>query len=167
MRLRSRGDQQGPREHSRRYPPHIAWLNTHDVREEVTYRLGHGDKESWWLGLELAGSTYQFEAHYGSMLDWPEESKNVTRVCSFVIAHTDGDDWLLWYNGSLLKNKRVDPNGYQAPEYWMKDGKWHQSGTKNDMSCMTGMESIPLTEERRVLRDSIEVAKRVDAALKG
>ncbi|KAF0644820.1 hypothetical protein FPSE5266_09510 [Fusarium pseudograminearum] len=147
---------------------HVAWQNTHDVREEVTYRLGHGDKESWWLGLELGGSRYEFEKHYGSMLGWGKGKEgNVTEVCSFVIAHTDQKDKLLWYNGSLLKNKRVDPDGYEVAEYWMMDGKWHKGRTKDDMSCMTDSEVMELTgEEKRVLRESIEVAKGVDSALK-
>lgn len=148
---------------------HVAWQNTHDVREEVTYRLGHGDKESWWLGLELAGSSYEFEAHYGSILGWPDQSskEKVTRVCSFVIAHTDENDKLIWYNGSLLKNKRVNPDLYETPEYWMKDGTWHKGGSKDDMSCMTDTEAIALTKtEIEVLKDSIELAKVVDASLK-
>ncbi|KAF4344252.1 MNT3-alpha-1 3-mannosyltransferase responsible for adding the terminal mannose [Fusarium beomiforme] len=147
---------------------HVAWQNTYDVREEVTYRLGHGDKESWWLGLELGGSSYEFEAHYGSMLGWGEGDKgNVTKVCSFVIAHTDEKDKLLWYNGSLLKNKRVDPDGYEVPEYWMMDGKWHKGRTKDDMSCMTDTAARELTTgEKRVLRESIDAAKKVDKALK-
>ncbi|KAH7468116.1 hypothetical protein FOMA001_g15350 [Fusarium oxysporum f. sp. matthiolae] len=148
---------------------HVAWQNTYDVREEVTYRQGHGDKESWWLGLELGGSSYEFESHYGSMIGWGEsKGANVTMVCSFVIAHTDEKDKLLWYNGSLLKNKRVDPDGYEVPEYWMMDGEWHKGRTKDDMSCMTDTEVLELTdEEKRVLRESIEIAKEVDVALKG
>ncbi|EXL73803.1 hypothetical protein FOPG_10999 [Fusarium oxysporum f. sp. conglutinans race 2 54008] len=148
---------------------HVAWQNTYEVREEVTYRQGHGDKESWWLGLELGGSSYEFESHYGSMIGWGEgKGGNVTKVCSFVIAHTDEKDKLLWYNGSLLKNKRMDPDSYEVPEYWMMDGKWHKGRTKDDMSCMTDTEVLELTaEEKRVLRESIEIAKDVDMALKG
>ncbi|KAF5636748.1 MNT3-alpha-1 3-mannosyltransferase responsible for adding the terminal mannose [Fusarium tjaetaba] len=147
---------------------HVAWQNTYDVREEVTYRQGHGDKESWWLGLELGGSSYEFESHYGSMIGWGEGTGgNVTKVCSFVIAHTDEKDKLLWYNRSLLKNKRVDPDGYEVPEYWVMDGKWHKGRTKDDMSCMTDTEVLELTaEEKRVLRESIKIAKEVDMALK-
>lgn len=150
---------------------HVAWQNTLDVREEVTYRMTHGDKESWWLGFELGGSPYEFEAHYGSMIGWAADNStgfNVTNVCSFVIAHVDQDDRLLWYNGSLLKNKRVDPEGYSVPEYWMTDGKWHKGATKDDMSCMSGRRAVPLTEgEKTILRRSIELAKDVDLAGKG
>lgn len=48
------------------------------------------------------------------------------------------------------------------------DGKWHKGRTKDDMSCMTDTEVLELTaEEERVLRESIEIAKKVDIALKG
>ncbi|WJG37314.1 mannosyltransferase putative-domain-containing protein [Fusarium oxysporum Fo47] len=124
---------------------HVAWQNTYDVREEVTYRKGHGDKESWWLGLEFGGSSYEFESHYGSMIGWGESK-----------------------GAFLLKNKGVDPDGYEVPEYWMMDGEWHKGRTKDDMSCMTDTEVLELTdEEKRVLRESIEIAKEVDVALKG
>ncbi|KAM5341487.1 hypothetical protein ACJ41O_014518 [Fusarium nematophilum] len=149
---------------------HVAWQNTYDVREEVTYKLTHGDKESWWLGFELAGSTYEFERHYGSMIGWAkgDSGQKVTRVCSFVIAHVDEEERLIWYNGSLLKNKRADPEGYEVPEYWMVDGKWHKGRTKDDMSCMSDSEAVKLTEEeKRVLGGSIEAARVVDAILEG
>ncbi|KAL6858068.1 hypothetical protein ACO1O0_005517 [Amphichorda felina] len=147
---------------------HTAWQNTLEVRDEVTYKLTYGDKESWWLGLELAGSGYAFEAHYGSILGWEQESEGETRVCSFVIAHVDDDDKLIWYNGSLLKNKLVDPDGYDVPESWMMDGKWHKGATKPDMSCMGGAAVTPLTgEEKKSLELSIQAAKRVDQSLAG
>ncbi|CAM1502218.1 Fc.00g042020.m01.CDS01 [Cosmosporella sp. VM-42] len=148
---------------------HVAWQNTHDVREEVTYRQGHGDKESWWFGLEVAGSTYKFERHYGSIIGWADkdEGQNVTRVCSFVIAHVDQSEKLIWYNGSLLKNKRLDPEGYEVPDHWMMDGKWSKGRTKEDMSCMAEAEALELTgEERSVLQNSIDAAKTVDKFLK-
>ncbi|VUC30249.1 unnamed protein product [Clonostachys rosea] len=148
---------------------HIAWQNTHAVREEITYKITYGDKESWWLGLELAGSGYEFEAHYGSILGWPGEKIGKPapgRVCSFVIAHVDGDDNLIWYNGGLLKNKLTKPDEYDVPELWMMDGTWEKGGSKQDMSCMFGKEVKQLTKDQRlVLGRSIEGAKVVDRLL--
>ncbi|KAL7930527.1 glycosyltransferase family 71 protein [Trichoderma chlorosporum] len=145
---------------------HIAWQNTWDVRDEVSYKITYGDKETWWLGLELAGSKYEFEKHYGSILGWEKKGKpDEMAVCSFVIAHPDEDDKLLWYNGSLLKNKLADPNGYDVPIYWMMDGKWEKGG-KKDMSCMVGETRRRLTgDEIVILQHSIEAAVRVDEAL--
>ncbi|KAM0264105.1 hypothetical protein ACHAQJ_000850 [Trichoderma viride] len=145
---------------------HIAWQNTHDVREEVSYKITYGDKETWWLGLELAGSRYEFEKHYGSILGWEKEDSNDDNaVCSFVIAHVDERDKLLWYNGSLLKNKLADPHGYDVPMFWMMDGKWHKGG-KKDMSCMVDEKVRRLTgEEMMILQRSIDMAIHVDEML--
>lgn len=142
---------------------HIAWQNTYDVREEVSYKLTYGDKETWWLGLELAGSEYGFERHYGSILGWEKEKNpDEEAVCSFVIAHVDAEDKLLWFNGGLLKNKLADPNGYAVPIYWMMDGKWEKGG-KKDMSCMVNEKRRRLTgEEITILSRSIEAAIHVD-----
>ncbi|KAL7948260.1 glycosyltransferase family 71 protein [Trichoderma barbatum] len=145
---------------------HIAWQNTYAVRDEVSYKITYGDKETWWLGLELAGSKYEFEKHYGSIVGWGKEgSSNDTAVCSFVIAHTDEEDKLLWYNGSLLKNKLADAHGYEVPLYWMMDGQW-EKGAKKEMSCMVEETRRRLTgEEVLILQHSIEAAVRVDEVL--
>lgn len=151
---------------------HVAWQNTYDVREEVSYKLTYGDKETWWLGLELAGSGYRFEEHYGSMLGWEKEmqsndDKAETRVCSFVIAHMNEKGNLSWYNGGLLKNKLVDLETYQVPDVWMMDGDWEKGGTKQDMSCMVRGKASNLTDaEKGILGRSIEAAKRVDSILR-
>ncbi|KAL7807324.1 family 71 glycosyltransferase [Trichoderma aethiopicum] len=145
---------------------HIAWQNSNDVRDEVSYKMTYGDKETWWLGLELAGSKYEFEKHYGSIVGWEKEGEGESKaVCSFVIAHTDEADKLLWYNGSLLKNKLVDAHGYEVPLYWMMDGEWEKGG-KKEMSCMVKGERRWLSgDEISVLQRSIEAAIRVDEAL--
>lgn len=150
---------------------HTAWQNSRDVRDEVTFRITYGDKEAWWLGLELAGSTYRFEEHYGGMVGWKkteedDNGKEIDKVCSFVIAHADAGDNLLWYNGGLLKNKLTDPNGYEVPQYWMMDGTWEKGHTKQDMSCMVDETLRELSPEQKdLLERSIEVAKKVDEAL--
>ena len=37
---------------------HACWQNTKLVREAWTYKMGYGDKETWWFGLELSGAEY-------------------------------------------------------------------------------------------------------------
>lgn len=171
---------------------HICWQNTYAVREEVTYKITYGDKESWWLGFELAGSNYEMEKHYGASkfipalfsfpkadTDWPakntvigwEETKHgqVAKVCSFVIAHVDEQERLIWYNGSLLKNKGVKSmaHEYAVPEKWMVDAEWQKGASKADMSCMVGGEMHSLSaEEIKILADSITEAKRIDEELR-
>jgi len=145
---------------------HVCWQNTKAVRDETTYKMTYGDKESWWFGLELCGVPYTFEKHYGAIIgsakkQYPEGNSD---VCGFTIAHVDEKDRLFWFNGSLLKNKHVDKTKFELPTHWKIDAEWQKGATKIDMSCMTGGKATPLTdEERNILSKTIEVAKEVDA----
>lgn len=149
---------------------HVAWQNTKSVRDEVTYKITYGDKESFWFGLELAGSTYEFEKHYGAITGWIKtditDGRERRKVCSFVIAHSDENDRLLWYNGGLLKNKMTEPNLYETPTHWMLDGVWEKGGSKPEMSCKVNGTTIALSEaEIAVLDKSIEWARHADQVL--
>ena len=140
---------------------HACWQNTKVVRDEWTYGMGYGDKESWWFGLELSGAEYTFEDHYGGMLGDLNAEK--TKVCSFTIAHFDEKDKLLWYNGSLLKNKLKNITAFDEPTHYMIDGVWEKGASKQDISCMRDATIMETSgEERKILRKSVERAKEVD-----
>ncbi|OHE94111.1 hypothetical protein CORC01_10568 [Colletotrichum orchidophilum] len=144
---------------------HVAWQNTYDVREEVSYKITYGDKETWWFGLELTGASYAFEKHYGSMVGWFKDKVNdaVERICSFVIGHVDERDNLIWYNGGLLKNKKVDPNEFGLPTHTVVDGTWEKGGDRTQMSCMVGNNVKPLNKDMQwVLNRSITLAQELD-----
>lgn len=145
---------------------HICWQNTKAVPEEATYELTYGDKESWWLGLELYGVPHSFEKHYGAVLGELKIGDDGEEVCGFTIAHVDEENTLIWYNGSLLTNKVVDQEEFMIPEYWRVDAEWEKGDTKSDMSCMKGGVPVALSaKESELLRRSVEVAKRVDAEI--
>ncbi|RTE78043.1 hypothetical protein BHE90_007475 [Fusarium euwallaceae] len=157
---------------------HVGWQNSEAVRNEVTYKITYGDKESWWIGFEATGSKYSFSPHYGGIVGWLESTEqdedNVdkskreeeVRVCSFVIAHVDQTDKLLWYNGGLLKNKIVNQTDFEVPTHWMIDQTWYKGAAKKDMSCMAGDKATELSEdERGILARSIDVARDVDERL--
>ncbi|CAN8103094.1 unnamed protein product [Discula destructiva] len=150
---------------------HIGWQNSYDVREEVTYKITYGDKETWWMGFELSGSSYEMEEHYGAIVGWEDTTvadPHTKRVCSFVIAHLDDRNDLIWYNGGLLKNKQVPEmsHEYAVPDKWMVDAEWQKGGSKPEMSCMIGGEMHDVPEDQlRILELSIKEAKWVDEAL--
>lgn len=171
---------------------HICWQNSYDVREEVTYQLTYGDKETWWMGFELAGSTYEMERHYGSIIGWDadffaerceelrtdKEVRDVevgsnspsTKICSFVIAHLDEDDHLLWFNGGLLKNKKVPEmaHEYMVPEVlkWAVDGQWEKGADRHVGSCMYDTEIHDLSGTEWIsLKDSVTEAQNIDKLL--
>ncbi|KAH0561988.1 hypothetical protein GP486_003307 [Trichoglossum hirsutum] len=147
---------------------HICWQNSKSTRDKVTYTITYGDKESWWFGFELSAVPFAFEFHYGSMLGYlrPENETRANigpEICSFAIAHTDEEDKLLWYNGSLLKNKAMDQESFLVPSHWMMDGKWDKGQTKSDMSCMHGAPvRVVDKRERKILEQTVRRSKEVD-----
>ena len=146
---------------------HICWQNTLEVRRALTYKMGYGDKESWWFGLELSGADYTFENHYGAVLGEVREVEEKQKVCGFTIAHTSEDDKLLWYNGSLLKNKAINDTLFDLPSHWMMDAIWEKGATKPDMSCMRdGQPRAVSRAELEILQASVGGAKRIDERLK-
>jgi len=146
---------------------HVCWQNSKLVRDEWTYKQGYGDKESWWFGMELSGAEYTFEDHYGGIIGNIEVQDGKTKVCSFTIAHTDEEDKLLWYNGSLLRNKLMNSTGFDIPTSWMVDGTWEKGAAKPDMSCMADELAREVTEaERNILKISVEKAMNIDTRIK-
>lgn len=142
---------------------HICWQSTKDVREKYTYVHGHGEKESWWFGFELTATPYTMEHHYGAIVGQEVLVDGTTKVCGFTIAHVNQADRLLWYNGSLLKNKEVNQTEFDVPTGWMIDGTWEKGATKQELSCMkdTTVQAVD-NHERRVLEASVAVAKKID-----
>lgn len=151
---------------------HTSWQNSKAVRDEVTYRMTYGDKETWWFGLELSGAKYAFEDHYGGMVGWPHAeqpaNENEDKICSFYIAHVDSDDKLLWYNGSLLKFKRgSNRTDFGLPTHLMIDGKWHKDGSVEEESCMDEKSASKLSDDTlHILDKTIAAAKQIDEDLK-
>lgn len=148
---------------------HVCWQNTLNVRRDWTYKMGYGDKESWWFGLELSDADYVFESHYGAVLGQIRSAAKDgrSRVCGFTIAHTDENDKLLWYNGSLLKNKAVNDTEFDVPEYWMSDAVWEKGATKPDISCMRDGEVRTVEpSEKKILQNSVDAAKKIDERIK-
>ncbi len=145
---------------------HICWQNVKAVREEWTYRMTYGDKESWWFGLELTSVPYAFEQHYGAVLGEVRSEENDDKVCGFSIAHVGEDERLLWFNGSLLKNKAVNQTEFWTPRYWMIDFEWLKGATKSDMSCMhKGQPRTVDPDVIAILERSIAWAIEFDARL--
>ena len=90
-----------------------------------------------------------------------------SKVCGFTIAHTDEADKLLWYNGSLLKNKAVNESEFDVPDYWMVDGVWEKGATKSDLSCMRdGVVRAVKQSEKRIIQDSVKAAKKIDEQIR-
>ena len=61
------------------------WMNTKRVRDEVTYKVFYGDKESFWVAMELAGFEYAFQPWYaGTMGTLSQENENLDEAVEMI-----------------------------------------------------------------------------------
>ncbi|TGO78318.1 hypothetical protein BELL_0070g00030 [Botrytis elliptica] len=150
------------------------WQNTYVVREIITYRNTHGDKETYWLGMELSGVEYSFAEKYGGIVGrhvW-NVTDGITRedVCGSAIAHVDEKGELLWFNGGLVRKKSDDEGkrtfmDVEGDMRWALDGnwRWNQGENEWDAACMEGGAIGNLSlEVKEIIAGSVEVAKGVD-----
>lgn len=82
----------------------------------------------------------------------------------------DEDEQLLWFNGGLLKNKKVPEmaHEYMDPDdlKWADDGQWQKGADRHVGSCMYNTEIHALSgTEWMILKDSVTEAQKVDQAL--
>ncbi|CAF0916984.1 unnamed protein product [Didymodactylos carnosus] len=63
------------------------------------YNYVHGDKETYWLGLEMIQKTFYLEQRTGCIGDLVNDD-----VCGHII-HGDKNEQPLWWNGALLQSK--------------------------------------------------------------
>ena len=143
---------------------HICWQNSKGSRNYL-YRQVHGDKETYWFGLELCQVPYYFAKHYGNGLG---VVTNGSEICGNAILHTDEDDRLLWFNGGLLKNKYQDQKTFGNFTHYMLDGQWKHQNGGDGVSCEEKGEILTVNEEeKKVLSALIREAKIVDQQFQG
>lgn len=131
------------------------WMNTKEVRDEVTYANFHGDKETFWIAMELSGVEYAFERWYAGNTGFfskdvdPEDRVN---ICGLHMVHmSHSGETPFWINGGIYEKKNHPGEGFaNISHYWEGEErpKWYFNG---EALCVntTGVKPVP----PRVRRD--------------
>ncbi|KAH8696063.1 mannosyltransferase putative-domain-containing protein [Talaromyces proteolyticus] len=145
---------------------HTCWQNSSPVRDKVTYDIFYGDKETFWMGMALTQTPYTFYKNSAGIVGELREREGKMHICGNTISHySDADHRLIWYNGSLLRNKYISLYIYMVPQYQILGGQCHWMGNaEGDLKrCCSDAEILALTDsERSVLEKSVEIAKNLD-----
>ncbi|KAF2153467.1 glycosyltransferase family 71 protein [Myriangium duriaei CBS 260.36] len=161
------------------------WLNTKSIREQVTYKRYHGDKETFWIAMELSKAPYTFPPWYagqiGKVSEDPEvlhqiERGEAAQVCGQHMLHVDTVQRKpLWFNGGIYEHKRSPSRGYAKMTHW-----WLQSDIESPsnvtaapqwrwikgVACLSEKGVQPLDDEYRdVLSRTIQAAISIDEAM--
>jgi len=159
------------------------WMNTKDVRDEVTYKVFYGDKESFWVAMELAGFEYTFQPWYaGTMGTISEEGdeggvnlEDPTEICGTHMLHLDyHGETPFWINGGVYEHKGEREKGYaRMTHYWVGNTSsiretqpnwyWHAG----NVACLkeTGVKVLPDVVHENALKNN-EQAAQVDDTIK-
>lgn len=142
-----------------------AWMNTKEVREEVTYTTFHGDKDTFWIAMELSGVEYAFESWYAGNTGFVsadvDPGDNV-QLCSLHMLHMDRSRKTpFWINGGIYERKSEPQNGFaKISHYWAGDGrpKWNWS---TSMGCVntTGVKPLPSGVRKALDLTQVEAAE--------
>ncbi|KAG0252215.1 hypothetical protein BG011_007120 [Mortierella polycephala] len=111
-------------------------MNSKWERELVSYKVFHGDKETFWTGFEMIQEPYAFMRNYGGVIGElrPDNDKS---VCGAQL-HEDHQGRPLWWNGGLYRNKNSRVYRYLQFDYWMTGGghQKHRERLTNDPDGM-------------------------------
>ena len=115
-------------------------LNTLKVRDEITYQIFYGDKESYWFSHTLTSTPYHFVPGYSGGLgriSHPIEHyiKNPFKeqICTLQLLHVlESTGEPLWFNNALTVFKGANDDMYIDADGWVgHDGHWHDGGSKD------------------------------------
>ncbi|KAF9583965.1 hypothetical protein BGW38_007995 [Lunasporangiospora selenospora] len=95
-------------------------LNDKWERKVGSYKIFHGDKETFWIGFEMVQEPYAFMRNYGGVIGELRPG-NALSVCGAQL-HQDHRGRPLWWNGGLYRNKNAGVNRYLDFGYWMTGG---------------------------------------------
>ena len=93
----------------------ITFMNNIETAQ-IALQGQHGDKESFWIGLELLDIKYHIDKHYWAAVNG--EWDNRGEFCAGTPSHVDQDEKLLWMNGGIYDREREkDGKGFVFREF--------------------------------------------------
>ncbi|KAJ3342706.1 hypothetical protein HDU93_001278 [Gonapodya sp. JEL0774] len=147
-------------------------LNLKEEREKVIYRVFLGDKETFWMGWEMAGSNGQYgwnrwpSAQLGYLVRGDQDAVRVVtegnytrnsnnsvehnrlRICSYQSAHLHPDGTRLhWFNGGPLRAKFFGESSpiATALEYWAVERHSRWDINPSNIFCLRMREGLNMT----------------------
>jgi hypothetical protein len=87
-----------------------ALLNTGNFRSKFLDKVSHGDKEAFWIALEMLGEPYDLMPHQPANTGDLNNAYDRTgqTMCCGKMTHFDRDGRILWWNDSILQTKHSE-----------------------------------------------------------
>lgn len=99
-------------------------LNFPDFKPDL-HKFTHGDKESFWLGMELANEPYYFIPTLSGSVGLTSTDKEGNKQICGKAAHFDRNERLLWFNDGIVENKHAGQSDPSNIQFYAIEGKWN------------------------------------------
>ncbi|KAF9157225.1 hypothetical protein DFQ26_008963 [Actinomortierella ambigua] len=149
----------------------ICKMNDRRERDHVTYRQSWGDKETFWIGLEMVQEPYAFTPYYGGVIGDFGDHGEKDRICGNQL-HFMADGRPIWWNGGLLRDKYAKENvhylKYQGYLY-DEDGPWDFGTSCISPRRVDSIREMPWKERQKIfeyLKIDREVAVELSSPYK-
>jgi alpha 1,3-mannosyltransferase len=147
------------------------WMNTKEVREEISYKWFYGDKETFWMAMELSSVDYYFQPWYAGSMGTISD-QDPTELCSTHMLHMSRDGKSpFWLNGGIYQHKSIPSNGYaRLTHYWTGNpdaatkASWYW--TDGNVACFKE-KTVKAVDDAmmKIIGDMIQEATKVDRDL--
>jgi hypothetical protein len=167
-----------------RFIPLIATcsMNNKYEREHITYKMVHGDKETFWMGYEMVGGEYAWNPHPPGMISdariEPDEKKidlsklsrnfkwkGSQKICSTQILHFDHNNKPYWFNGGLYANKIYKEWGLHEFKHYLQGSQPTWKLGKSNWVCLTSADA-EVQELDKTTAETIKKTKEIFTELK-
>ncbi|KAI8914539.1 mannosyltransferase putative-domain-containing protein [Gorgonomyces haynaldii] len=128
----------------------VTFLNTNPVVQQ-SYKGFHGDKETFWVGMEMMQEKYSFDVHLPTAIGNYDEARDKDKLCTVQIAHQDENGDLFWFNGGVIEDKlNIMTSNFVKFTHWSPELLGYEFTSKRNFVCsLMGENSpVPLTLEQ-------------------
>ncbi|ORX72521.1 hypothetical protein BCR32DRAFT_211117 [Anaeromyces robustus] len=149
----------------------VCKLNEKKIRQEVIYKKVYGDKETFWMGFDMARQPYHMNTKPCTFIgeldkEYKEYYKyfSKNKICGHV-AHQLKNGKLIFWNGSLAKEKRskITSNDFIDYEVYFED---HGYDWDTGLLCIrldSDVEIISLNDEdKQTINEIMEREKTLE-----
>ena len=138
-------------------------LNCDKEREEVLWKETHGEKEAYWLAMEMiADYQYKFNqfpasiiGHKNAKVDRNGKILLENRICGNLM-HLNYFGKPFWINGGLLQDKNSNNVKLSSFSYWsMEDQNIEINQWENEKQCLISSQIFPLNQSEIEMINSL------------
>ncbi|ORX59073.1 hypothetical protein BCR36DRAFT_579711 [Piromyces finnis] len=116
----------------------VCKFNEYHTRYDVVYRKVLGDKETFWMGFDMARQPYHMNRQPSLFIGELDGKEDTAKELCGHVGHLTGDGKLLYWNGHLVKDKSISLYAIQLLQFdaYVLDNGYEKKWSL-DLTCLS------------------------------